>query len=264
MAQHEDKFYYVDPGIGSKKEGCPYSFFEDGQDVIDFIIPPEGHIFKRFRFEPYDDPFYEGKIVAEYEVGEIKEEPILKPYMWVILGVAAIAFMLLAAYCTKRIVKKIRKRARMTVIDLTKDKATIDTTTTDTTSFMVDSTLAVETKQQTQVVEIVQQPKVVEVKPETPKTVEKAEVSEKTVVQFQNEFWDMVHRTDATMDDFHDLFVKYKKRVKCEEYEYLRLVILQNYATFKKWNKLLLQIPPDELQSINDITTLQEKIDINN
>lgn len=255
MAQYQDKFYYVDPGIGSKKDGCPYSFFQDGQDVVDFIIPPEGYVFKAFRYEKYDgDEFYEGKIVAEYKVSEIKKDPLLKPYMWVLLGIAAIACMLFAAYCTKRVIKKVKKRkARMTIIDLTTDTAKIDTTTTDTTSFMIDSSSIVEPEQQ---------PTVVEVKQDQPKPVEKAEVSGDALVQFQNEFWDMVHRTDATMDDFHNLFVKYRKKVKCEEYEYLRLVILQNYATFKKWNKELLQIPPDELQSINDITTLKEKIDI--
>jgi len=265
MAQHQDKFYYVDPGIGSKKDGCPYSFFQDGQDVVDFIIPPEGYIFKSFRYEPYDeDPFYEGKIVAEYEVGEIKKDPLLKPYMWVLLGVAAIVCMLFAAYCTKRVVKKWRKRrAKMTIIDLTTDTAKIDTTTTDTTSFMIDSSSIVEPVQQSTVIEPEQQPTVVEVKQDSPKPVEKVEVSGDAIVQFQNEFWDMVHRPDATMDDFHNLFVKYRKKVKCEEYEYLRLVILQNYATFKKWNKELLQIPPDELQSINDINTLKEKININ-
>ena len=273
MAQYEDKFYYVDPGIGTKKDNCPYSFYKDGHDVVDFIIPPEGYVFKAFKYEKYDgDEFYEGRIVAEYEVGEIKKDPLLKPYMWVLLGIAAIACMLFAAYCTKRVIKKVKKRkARMTIIDLTTDTAKIDTTTTDTTSFMIDSSFivepeqqptVVEPKQQPTVVESEQQPSVVEVKQDLPKPVEKSEVSGDALVQFQNEFWDMVHRTDATMDDFYNQYVKYKKRVKCEEYDYLRVVILQNYATFKKWNKELLQIPPEELQSINDITTLKEKIDI--
>ena len=257
MARYEDKFYYVDPGIGSKKDGCPYSFFKDGQDVIDFIIPPEGYVFKSFRFEPYDeDPCYEGKIVAEYEVGEIKKEPLLKPYQWVLLVVAAILFMLFTAYCAKHVIKKLRKRARKTVIDLTiPDTTKIDTTTTDTTSFK--GVIVAETEQQTS--PIVQQE--VQSKP-IEKEKEKEKNTGETLTQFQENFWSLVHQRTATMDDFYNLFVKYKKRVKCEEYDYLRLVILQNFATFREWNRQMLLIPPDELQSINDIPTLQERIDI--
>lgn len=274
MAHYEDKFYDVDPGKGKKKDICPYSFFKDGHDVVDFIVPPEGYVFKRFRFEPYEhDTFYEGKIVAEYEVGEIKKTIWERPITWVAIGVVALVFMTLFGYWAAPKIKKRLKR-KPPVIDLTvKDTTAIDTTSTDTTTFIPDSTIVEETVENP--VTVVEQPETPKEKPQEKPQVKPQETPQEkpqekpqelpqgeTLEVFQESFWTMVHQQSATMDDFYNLFVKYKKKVNCEEYEYLRLVILKNYSTFKEWNKQLLRIPSDELQSIHDISTLKEKIKI--
>ena len=63
-----EKHYSIDPGKGTKMEGCPYSFYEDGHDVHEFIIPPKGYAFTGFRFEPLpNNQIYDGKLVAQYE-----------------------------------------------------------------------------------------------------------------------------------------------------------------------------------------------------
>ena len=66
--EFEEKHYSIDPGRGSKMEGCPYSFYEDGRDVVEYIIPPKGYVFTSFRFEPLPgNQIYDGKLIAEYE-----------------------------------------------------------------------------------------------------------------------------------------------------------------------------------------------------
>ena len=41
-----EKHYSIDPGEGKKMDGCPYSTFEDGRDVQDFIIPKRVCVFR--------------------------------------------------------------------------------------------------------------------------------------------------------------------------------------------------------------------------
>ena len=60
-----EKHYSIDPGEGKKMDGCPYSTFEDGRDVQDFIIPPKGYVFSGFRFDPNSsNQIYDGKLIA--------------------------------------------------------------------------------------------------------------------------------------------------------------------------------------------------------
>ena len=49
----QEHFYYVDPGIGEKGRGCPYTFHKDGHDIRSFIIPPLGYELTDFKLEPY-------------------------------------------------------------------------------------------------------------------------------------------------------------------------------------------------------------------
>ena len=69
----EEKHYSVDAGMGEKMEGCPYSLFEDGHDVRNYIIPPRGHVLKGFRLEPSDTPVYDGKLIAQFEKEPLRE-----------------------------------------------------------------------------------------------------------------------------------------------------------------------------------------------
>ena len=77
-----EHFYYVDPGIGKKRSGCPYTFFKDGRDVRPYIQPPRGHVLVGFNYEPLEsDDFYDGKIVAQYKklpfFIRLRKDPVL-------------------------------------------------------------------------------------------------------------------------------------------------------------------------------------------
>ena len=79
-------------------------------------------------------------------------------------------------------------------------------------------------------------------------------------VYFKQEFWALIHQRVASMDDYHNLYVNYKDKVSGEEFEYLRTVILENYAGFKKWYDKLKTIPDKQLNSIYSITELSRYI----
>ena len=65
-------------------EGCPYSVFEDGHDVQDYIVPPKGYVFVGFKFEPLrNNQIYEGKLIAQYEKSSFKER--VSSNIWKIL-----------------------------------------------------------------------------------------------------------------------------------------------------------------------------------
>ena len=67
MADFKERRFSIDPGRGKKMDGCPYSIYEDGHDVKDYIIPPKGYIFKGFRFDPdASNQIYDGKLIAIY------------------------------------------------------------------------------------------------------------------------------------------------------------------------------------------------------
>lgn len=77
-----EHFYYVDPGIGKKRSGCPYTFFKDGRDVRLYIQPPRGYELVDFKYEPFEsDDFYDGKIVAQYKklpfFIRLRKDPVL-------------------------------------------------------------------------------------------------------------------------------------------------------------------------------------------
>ena len=56
MTEFTEKRYSIDPGKGKKMPGCPYSIYEDGRDVKDYIIPPKGHVFVGFKYDPDANP----------------------------------------------------------------------------------------------------------------------------------------------------------------------------------------------------------------
>ena len=62
-------------------DGCPYSIYEDGRDVKDYMIPPKGYRFKGFRFDPdASNQIYDGRLIAEYEKEPFND--ILKSNLW--------------------------------------------------------------------------------------------------------------------------------------------------------------------------------------
>lgn len=92
--------------------------------------------------------------------------------------------------------------------------------------------------------------------------VEKKPEKEETLTKgtFQQEFWDLIHKRDPRMDSYHNLYVNNKGKVKGEEFDYLRLVILENTKAYKEWMKKLKAVPESELQDINTIAALREAL----
>lgn len=82
-----------------------------------------------------------------------------------------------------------------------------------------------------------------------------------TTTQFKTEFWTLIHNRETILDSYVNLFQKYKNKVDAEEYEYLYLTILKDYASFCDWANQLKQITPSELKSINTIEELKRKIE---
>ena len=93
MTEFTEKRYSIDPGKGKKMPGCPYSIYEDGRDVKDYIIPPKGHVFVGFKYDPdASNQIYDGKLTAEYS-----KEPFLtrlKSNIWMLVLVLAIALVI--------------------------------------------------------------------------------------------------------------------------------------------------------------------------
>ena len=92
MKTMENKQYRVDAGEGELLPNCPYSCFEDGHDVKEFITPPLGFNLAGFKLKPEPESSgYDGCLVAQYEPKSIS--PKLKTN----LIVAACALLLVAA-----------------------------------------------------------------------------------------------------------------------------------------------------------------------
>lgn len=252
-----DKHYSIDPGMGSKMEGCPYSTFEDGRDVRDYIIPPKGYEFVGFKLEPLpNNQVYDGKLVAQYEKSSIKE--ILTMNIWKIMIpiiiVAVIALVVLLAVSIFKDPKPAKTKP-------TNPQTETVAAPIDTTSAQVSDTIAAtetiipENNGLTSQLEQKDDNQTVEELQETPQAVET-----ETSVQFKQTFWELIHEGVVKMDPYHDLFVNNKGNVEGEEYDYLRFTILENSITFKEWSSKLRQIPAEERKSIQSIDALVKKL----
>ena len=79
-------------------------------------------------------------------------------------------------------------------------------------------------------------------------------------VKFKNDFWTLIHERTIMMDPYDNLFKENKNKVEGEEYEYLRTTILKDFSSFKAWSGKLHKIPVSELESINTVKDLKNKI----
>lgn len=100
MADFEEKKYSIDAGPGKKMDGCPYSNYEDGHDIKDYIIPPKGYVFTGFIFDPdAKNQIYDGKLYAQYSKEPLKNR--LQSNLWkvmlTVIIVAIIALIVLLA-----------------------------------------------------------------------------------------------------------------------------------------------------------------------
>lgn len=299
MADFEEKKYSIDPGPGKKMDGCPYSNYEDGHDIQEYIIPPKGYVFSGFRFDPdAKNQIYDGKLYAQYTKEPFKNR--LKSNLWkVMLAVIIVAVIALIVLLASGIFKEPKTQNN------TSNKPKTEVTTNPSKELKkTDNSLSKTTKRNKlsrkerkekerkerkerkekekqeklakkeaekakkaskkdnkETAENIQQEPVA--KPQ--KQVEQPQEPAKPAVidpneQFKQEFWDLVQQRNPSMDAYTDLYNKYKGNVKGEEFDYLRFTILKDYVTFKAWYDNLRSIPVTQLQSIESIDALKNKI----
>ena len=256
-----EKHYSIDPGKGEKMDGCPYSVYEDGHDVKDYIIPPKGYDFVGFRFEPLiNNQIYDGKLIAQYEKSSLQDR--LTSNLWKILIpifiVAVIGIVVVLAVSIFRNPKPAKPEPKQPETETIIAPAdTLPEVEEDTTTMIVVS----EEEETDVIVDLTdnasQQEEIQTVTEENNTTLP---AQEDPNAQFKNEFWTLIHQRTIMMDPYHELFVNYKEKANGEEYDYLRLVILKDYATFKEWYTKLHKVPISDLEGINTIKDLKSKL----
>ena len=283
-----EKHYSIDPGKGTKMEGCPYSFYEDGHDVHEFIIPPKGYAFTGFRFEPLpNNQIYDGKLVAQYEKVSVHDR--LTSNLWKALipvsitTVISVVVLLAVSIFREPTPSRPSYRPPRPVIAAADTAKPKTETPSKTEPEKVQEPVAKQEPVKTPEAPVVAQP---ETKPETPaapKPETKPEVvqqpAQPTVqeqtkpetetpqvaandpnAQFKEEFWSLIHKREPKMDSYHNLYVNNKGKVKGDEYDYLRFIILENTKAFKAWYAKLKDIPESQLQNINSVAGLRHVI----
>ena len=281
MTDNIEKHYSIDPGMGKKMDGCPYSNYEDGHDVQEYIIPPKGYVFTGFRFDPdAKNQVYDGKLIATYSKEPFKIR--LKSNMWKFLLAAIIVVVIgLIVLLTTNVFRepkstnntpkepkteatsqpsklertdnslsKTTKRNKKSRKERKKDKMN-DKNKLDTNTSKQDNSEIVQPKK-----EPANQPQEPVTQPQEPA---KPAVTDPNV-QFKEEFWSLVHQRTFTMDSYHDLYTNYKGKVEGDEFNYLRYTILKDYVSYKAWYDNLKKIPESQLQSINTIDELKKRI----
>ena len=255
MADFKERRFSIDPGKGKKMDGCPYSIYEDGRDVQEYIIPPQGYVFKGFEFDPdASNQIYDGKLIAIYEKESFNQKMMSQLWKFIlafaIIAVVAI-IAILAAGVFKDSSPKPNRQANEPVTAVQTQEpepaAVIDTTAAETEAQenpSVEQTLPVE-----------EEPKVAETHEETPQPV-----ADDPNMQFKQAFWSLIRQRTILMDSYDTLFKDNKGLVEGEEYDYLRFTILQNSSAFKTWSGKLQKVPATELESINTINDLKNKL----
>ncbi len=272
MTDIKERRFSIDPGKGKKMDGCPYSIYEDGHDVEEYIIPPKGYVFVGFKFDPEaTNQIYNGKLTAEYTKEPFNDR--LKANLWkfvlafAIVAVIAIVAVLAAGVFkdpkpnrpTKEITtvvdtkdsKKDKKKEKKSRKDSKKDKEQKDK------DKVTEQNAATATIVEPQPVETVTEVK--ETKEEQ-KKVEPQPAANDPNAQFKQEFWTLIHLRTIMMDPYDALYKEYKNKVEGEEYDYLRFTILKDYVSYKAWYEQLKKIPEDQLQSIKTVDELKKRI----
>lgn len=254
MTDFVEKHYSIDAGIGEKMDGCPYSLFDDGHDVKDFIIPPDGYEFVGFVYEPLpNDQIYDGKLVAQFRKLPFSDRAS-KHIRPIVITAGVIAIITLIILLTISIFKKPKptktsypKNEVNLPIDTLSDADISEAEENDTTAFDQNDIALTEPLKQPQA-------------SITEPSEQVQTAANKTDSGFTQEFWDLIHQNEGLMDTYTNLYQRYQGKVSGEEYDYLRLTILKNYKGFKNWHKKMTKIPKDELESIETIEMLKKKI----
>ena len=251
MTNIVEKHYSIDAGEGEKLDGCPYSLFEDGHDVQDYIIPPQGYVFSKFIFEPLpDDQIYDGKLTALYEKESLKERmmPALIVMTKIIIICAIIGVIIMLTISVFK-----PKKPQYYNTNPTPEIIVIDTDT------LAAENNAMEPKDTAVFVEqITENQKVIkEKKPivETQKPVVKDDNQ-----AFRQAFWAMIHQRKLAMNDYDQLYKQYKGKVAGEEYDYLRFTILRDSQSYMKWSRKFRSISSSEIAVIETVDALKSKL----
>ena len=239
-------------------DGCPYSIYEDGRDVQDYIIPPKGYVFVGFRFDPdASNQIYDGRLIAEYAKEPINER--LKSNLWKVALILAIVVVvtvvaLLAANVFKdpKPAKPVDKKPNIEAVT-----APVDTTLNVTTS--VETETVADTTETTSAVET-ETLKDTVVTPTEPQEEEKPQPAVDPNAQFKQDFWNLIHLRTILMDSYDGLYRENKAQASGEEFDYLRYTILKNSEAFKEWSNKLRKVPTSELESINTINDLKKRL----
>ena len=251
MTDISEKHYSIDAGIGEKMDGCPYSLFEDGHDVKDYIIPPKGYVFNGFRFEPTNNQVYDGKLIAQYEKEPLKERmaSVFHILAWILIAgiiIGLITILTIGIFKPKKPHTHDPKPETEITIPVADTLAT-ENTEIDSTKDTVN-TIEQITENQT-VTE--------ESKPVT-ETPQPAVTDDNTL--FKQAFWTLIHQRDMAMDSYDGLYKQYKGKVNGEEYDYLRFTVLKDYSSYKAWSAKFRKIPTDELAAIETVEALKSKL----
>ena len=247
MAEYSEKHFCIDAGEGEKMDGCPYSLYEDGHDVQDYIIAPKGYKFIGFKCIMLpENRIYDGKLIAQYEKEPFSNR-IQSNLKYIIIGVAALVIIgIVIALVSKPSDDKPKTPKKQKVEKVAK------------TSEVSETQEAVEN-------EDVNADSIPTVENETENTTGVAPVEEVVAStpdeMFKQEFWALIHQKTLQMDPYTDLYNKYKDQgVSGEEFEYLRLTILKDWPTYKEWYPKLKRIPDSELTSLNTVNDLITKL----
>ena len=270
MTEFSEKRYSIDPGKGKKMPGCPYSNFEDGHDVQEYIIPPKGYVFAGFKFDPNaSNQIYDGKLTAEYTKEPFKDR--IKSNLWkfamifaIIAIVGLVIILVFSVFKDPKPNPPTEKPAKPKT-EIKKEKKRKSEQKTDNSLIEQKSkNEAVENKPETK--EAPAAEKVEDTMAPAPAVEQQTESQPKETISnepnavFKQEFWYLIHQKNPSMDTYTDLYNKYKSSVSGEEFDYLRFTILQNYASFKTWYDKLNKVPDSELNAIKTIESLRGKL----
>lgn len=243
MDKYSEKHFCIDAGDGEKMDGCPYSLYEDGHDVQDYIIPPKGFKFTGFKCVMLpENRIYDGKLIAQYEKEPLSNR-IQSNLKYIILGAAALVIIIvLIALVAKPSGSKEKANKKQDVVEAVETPETVE----------VPETTEIETVDSDSINVIENTPEVAPVEEPVTQTPDE---------MFKQEFWGLIHQKTLQMDPYTDLYNKYKSEgVSGEEFEYLRLTILKDWSTYKEWYPKLKRIPDSDLTSINTVNDLITKL----
>ena len=239
MDKYSEKHFCIDAGDGEKMDGCPYSLYEDGHDVQDYIIPPKGFKFTGFKCVMLpENRIYDGKLIAQYEKEPLSNR-IQSNLKYIILGAAALVIIIvLIALVAKPSGSKEKANKKQDVVEVAETSETVEIQeATENETVNSDSFNVIENT-----------PEVAPIEEPVAQTPDE---------MFKQEFWGLIHQGMLQMDPYTDLYNKYKSEgVSGEEFEYLRLTILKDWPTFKEWYGKLKKIPTSDLENIDNINDL--------